>query len=455
MALRFRHGLTGLLVLAAIGCAGSHDAGNPPIRTAGVDGDAPPPAGDPFKVKFVTSKGDVVIEVHPKWAPHGAARFRELVESGFYEGCRFFRVVKGFMAQTGLHGDPEVNAKWRDRRIPDDPVVESNRRGYVAFATGGPDTRTTQFFISYRDNPNLDRSGFAPFGRVVEGMDVVDKLHSAYGDAPPRGSGPDQARILAEGNEYLEREFPRLDYIEAVSIIEDGETPPPDEGAAPADPAGEQPEAASAPAGADSAADNAAREEGAQDRPFRVKLVTSQGDVLIEVHPEWAPRGAARFRELVQAKFYDGCRFFRVLDGFMAQTGINGDPETNAKWRERRIEDDPVVRSNTRGHVTFATSGPDSRTTQFFINFGDNSQLDDMGFSPFGKVVEGMNVVDKLYSGYGEGAPRGRGPSQGRINEEGNAYLERSFPRLDSIKQAVLVEESRPKAPEPGSRPTE
>ena len=187
-----------------------------------------------------------------------------------------------------------------------------------------------------------------------------------------------------------------------------------------------------------------ADEAPASQESYRVKLVTSQGDVVIEVQPEWAPRGAARFRELVEAKFYDGCRFFRVLDGFMAQTGMNGDPEVNDRWREKTIRDDPVKESNTRGNVSFATSGPHSRTTQFFINYGDNSNLDDMGFSPFGKVIEGMEVVDKFYSGYGEGAPRGRGPSQERITAEGNAYLEKSFPKLDYIKEASIVEDSEP-----------
>jgi peptidyl-prolyl cis-trans isomerase A (cyclophilin A) len=188
---------------------------------------------------------------------------------------------------------------------------------------------------------------------------------------------------------------------------------------------------------------------------YRVKLTTTKGDVLIDVHPEWSPRGAVRFRELVEAGFYDGCKFFRVLDGFMAQTGINGDPEVNAKWREDRIEDDPVVKSNTRGFVSFATSGPDSRTTQFFINYGDNSQLDGMGFSPFGEVVEGMDVVDKLYNGYGEGAPRGPGPDQGRINEQGNAYLEEQFPKLDAIEKATIASADEPASPDEPAGPNE
>ena len=173
---------------------------------------------------------------------------------------------------------------------------------------------------------------------------------------------------------------------------------------------------------------------------YKVQFATSKGDVVIEVNREWAPHGADRFYELVQAKFYDDCRFFRVLSGFMAQFGINGDPQTMSRWRESPIPDDRATQSNTRGMVTFATAGPNTRTTQLFINFGNNARLDGMGFSPFGKVVEGMNVVDILYSGYGEGAPSGRGPHQGRLQAEGNAYLIEDFPKLDYIKTARIVE---------------
>jgi peptidyl-prolyl cis-trans isomerase A (cyclophilin A) len=172
---------------------------------------------------------------------------------------------------------------------------------------------------------------------------------------------------------------------------------------------------------------------------FRVRFETTAGDFVIEVQREWAPRGADRFHELVRSGYYDGVRFFRVLAGFMAQFGVHGDPRVSARWRERRIPDDPVRQSNTRGMVSFATAGPDTRTTQVFINYGDNSRLDAMGFSPFGRVVEGMEVVDRLYAGYGEGAPRGRGPDQGRLQAEGNTYLEREYPRLDAVKRAAIV----------------
>ncbi|REJ92810.1 MAG: peptidylprolyl isomerase [Planctomycetota bacterium] len=188
---------------------------------------------------------------------------------------------------------------------------------------------------------------------------------------------------------------------------------------------------------------SAARADDAADnqQPFQVKFTTTEGDFVVEVHPEWAPRGAARFRELVEAEYYDGCRFFRVIDGFMAQFGMHGDPDVNAKWSKQTIKDDKPQKSNTRGRITFATSGPDSRTTQLFINFDDNSFLDDQGFAPFGEVVEGMDVVDALYDGYGEGAPRGKGPSQGKIAAQGNDYLKQSFPELDYIETARIVED--------------
>ncbi|MCK4303066.1 MAG: peptidylprolyl isomerase [Candidatus Eisenbacteria sp.] len=173
---------------------------------------------------------------------------------------------------------------------------------------------------------------------------------------------------------------------------------------------------------------------------FRAKFETSQGDFIFEVHRDWSPNGADRFYNLVRNGFYNECRFFRIIDNFMAQIGISGDPKLAALWRTAQIPDDPVKESNKRGYVSFATSGPNTRTTQFFINFKDNSRLDGMGFSPFGKVIEGMDVVDDLYAGYGEGAPRGRGPEQGRIQKEGNTYLKKEFPKLDYVEKAIIVE---------------
>lgn len=172
---------------------------------------------------------------------------------------------------------------------------------------------------------------------------------------------------------------------------------------------------------------------------YKVNLDTSKGAVVIEVHRDWAPLGADHFYELVKSGYYDGARFFRVLPGFMAQFGIAADPKLTVKWKNANLQDEPVKQSNTRGMVTYAKSSlPNSRTTQLFINTGNNARLDSDGFSPFGQVVTGMEIVDQLYNGYGEGAPQGRGPDQSQIEEQGNAYLEKDFPMLDYIKKATI-----------------
>jgi peptidyl-prolyl cis-trans isomerase A (cyclophilin A) len=182
------------------------------------------PAPNVYLVRFETSKGPFVLEVQRDWAPRGADRFYRLVQSRYYDNVRFFRVVSSFMAQFGMHGDPRVNAAWDQLPIPDDSVRESNRRGSASFATSGPNSRTTHIFINTVNNRPLDDMGFAPFGRVIEGMAVVDSLFADYGDAPPAGQGPSQDRITAEGNAYLEREFPRLDFIRTARLVSDTST---------------------------------------------------------------------------------------------------------------------------------------------------------------------------------------------------------------------------------------
>lgn len=170
-----------------------------------------------FQVKFETSKGDFTVEVIRNWSPNGADRFYNLVKNGYYNDCRFFRVVENFMVQFGISGDPKLNAALNRATIPDDKVNQSNIRGYITYAKSGlPNSRTTQVFISFKDNSFLDGQGFSPFGKVMKGMDVVDALYSQYGDAP---KGPDQGRLQAEGNAYLEKSFPKLDYIKTATIV--------------------------------------------------------------------------------------------------------------------------------------------------------------------------------------------------------------------------------------------
>ena len=167
-----------------------------------------------FQVRFETTKGNFVVLVHRDWAPLGADRFYSLARSGYFDGVRFFRVLTGFVAQFGMHGDPKVGQAWFSERIPDDAVRHSNTRGTITFATAGPNTRTTQLFINFGNNSMLDGQGFAPFGEVIQGMDVVDGFHAGYGERP------DQGQIRSQGNAYLEKAFPQLDYVKRAVVLQ-------------------------------------------------------------------------------------------------------------------------------------------------------------------------------------------------------------------------------------------
>jgi len=176
-------------------------------------------APEAYHVRFETTRGDVVFEIRREWAPHGADRFYNLVRTGYYDDVRFFRVVEGFMAQFGINGDPRTAVTWAQQSIPDDPMgVLSNTRGTLTFAMAGPASRTTQLFINFVDNVGLDEQGFTPIGRVVEGMDVVDRVYAGYGEMAPRGGGPAPQFILQRGNRWLRAEYPRLDYIERAVV---------------------------------------------------------------------------------------------------------------------------------------------------------------------------------------------------------------------------------------------
>ncbi len=177
-------------------------------------------APDTYKVKFETSQGDFVVEVHRDWAPNGADRFYNLAQIGWFEQVRFFRNIKGFMCQFGMSPYPAATEAWKDATIQDDPPKQSNKPLYVTFAkTNAPNSRGTQIFINHGDNSNLDAMGFAPFGQVVEGADVVAKLYSGYGEGAPSGRGPNQGIVGKFGNVYLETEFPKLDFIKKATVL--------------------------------------------------------------------------------------------------------------------------------------------------------------------------------------------------------------------------------------------
>jgi peptidyl-prolyl cis-trans isomerase A (cyclophilin A) len=227
-----RRQLLGLLAAVVLaGCTQPQQADPPlpmgaPLPKSAKEDAAAPDVGDvpaSFQVKFETTKGDFVIEVHRDWSPHGAARFYELVKAGFYDDCRFFRAIPGFMVQWGIHGDPKVMDKWRDANIPDDRPTganrQSNKPGFVTFAkSGAPNSRSTQIFVNYNDNSRLDADGFTPFGHVVSGMEVLESLNSKYGE----NASQQQQRIQHEGNAYLDKAFPGLDSIKKATLVETG-----------------------------------------------------------------------------------------------------------------------------------------------------------------------------------------------------------------------------------------
>ena len=200
------------VVTAAVGVAGQDRLAK--LRDPAALTEAAPAT---FKGNFVTSQGTFVVTVHKDWAPKGADRFYNLVKSGYFDEIRFFRVIPNFMAQFGIHGTPSVSQAWTSARITDDPVKQSNKRGFVTFATAGPNTRTTQLFVNFGDNASLDKQGFAPFGEVTSGMDVVDKLYNGYGEIYRRQDF-ELPRFMSEGNAYLNKAFPKMDFIKTATI---------------------------------------------------------------------------------------------------------------------------------------------------------------------------------------------------------------------------------------------
>jgi peptidyl-prolyl cis-trans isomerase A (cyclophilin A) len=204
------------MTVALSGCSSPDEAKKSAApKPAAVAKDAPPP--DVFQVLFDTSKGPVTVEIHRAWAPVGVDHFYSLVKTGYYDGNRFFRVTHSYV-QFGITGDPQTNGLWSTAYLPDDPVRQSNVKGTLTYAHLGANNRTTQLFFNMKNNKDLDKQGFAPIGKVLIGMEVVESLYSSYGDMPPRGQGPDPSKLELQGNAYLESHFPRLDFIKKATI---------------------------------------------------------------------------------------------------------------------------------------------------------------------------------------------------------------------------------------------
>jgi len=199
---------------AWIGCSAPEEAKKASQKKTEVRSETAPAV---FKVNLDTTKGPVVVEVHRDWAPHGVDHLYNLIQTGYFDGNRISRVTQRY-AQFGVNSDPKVTGLWSMARIPDDPPKQSNVKGTLSYAQEGAGTRTTQLFFNLQDNKALDKDKFAPIGKVISGMEAVDRFYSGYGDWPPRGNGPDPAKVQAEGNSYLEAKFPRLDVIRKAMI---------------------------------------------------------------------------------------------------------------------------------------------------------------------------------------------------------------------------------------------
>lgn len=204
------------LLVCALALAGCSEAPAPRKKAEAVK---PPPMPDVYRVKLETNRGDIIVEVKKEWAPRAAERFYELVNVGYYNEARFYRVIRNYVAQFGIHRDPKQGELWRELRFPDEAVKLGNKKGTLSFAQSGPNTRNVQVFINLKDNAPLDKQGFPAFGRIVEGMDAAEKLNFVYGELQPKGGGPDGIKAEMQGNRYFELQYPRLDYIRKAAVL--------------------------------------------------------------------------------------------------------------------------------------------------------------------------------------------------------------------------------------------
>lgn len=413
-------------------------------------------------VECATSAGNLTIDVRAGWAPIGAKRYLDLVERGLFEELPFFRVCPKYVTQFGVkhwpQGNPLVEGGLTEP-LPDDPSLWGRRDmrfGFLFFAGSGGNSRTTQMVIAlcptedqcrltglgkaFWEVPvgSIRRSGFSALERIGDSGKPYPRLEMIGQD--PKAGGPFPWKIASDP-EYLRKEFPFMEFWRGCSIAH-------------------RDIRLSRPLRLDAVGTDGttAETKGSEMYYVLLKVLTPRtsaaaascessgecikGEVLLEISREVAPIGAERFQELVVRRYFDQARFFRAIPNFMVQFGIAADPSLTKEWRFKTILDDEVKMSNKRGTISFATSGPNSRSTQLFINVEDNTYLDSQGFAPIGRVVHGMEVIDGINFEYGEGGKGdgsdGKGPSQGRLSNEGNTYLLRYFPRLSYIASAIL-----------------
>jgi len=425
-------------------------------------------------VECSTTAGNLTIDVRSAWSPLGSVQYLKLVEKNLFEDLPFTRVCPKYITQYGRKyrephtPDPLGLPPDPLRVISDDPSMWGKRDmdfGYVFFAGSGTDSRYDEMVIALCDMKGCRTTGLGkaqwetPVGTIrKEGFAVLRKIEDSGRPYPrlemkgqhPKAGGPNIARLSLEKN-YLTDNYPYLHYWKGCRVVSEDvhisrpltvDHPESEQVHEERSLKQQKQQQKQQPKlrGADAMA---LAEQPSFNVLFKIATPKGEGTVVFEIMPAWAPLGAQRLKELVAAGFFDEARFFRVIPRFMAQFGIGSTPIKHREWSRKAIKDDAVKVSNSRGTITFATSGKDSRTTQLFVNFVDNKFLDKEGFAPVGRVIKGLDVIDSLYGGYGEGGKGdgsdGKGPSQGRIVNEGNAYLDSVFPKLSYIVSTSFV----------------
>jgi len=415
-------------------------------------------------VQCSTTRGEVVMDVRAGWSPVGAVQFLKLVDLGHFTDLPFTRVAPRYITQFGRKyiapDSPEVGYLKRGgiSTLKDDPTMWGKRDmdfGYVFYAGSGPDSRFDEMVVALCPMGGCIQTGLGkafwetPVATIRKEYHGVLREIMASGKPYPRlemkgqhpdASGPDALKLMHDPD-YLKTNYPFMEYWKSCAVVERNvlqvralDVDHPD--------STQRGRAAKTEVQAASASEP----DPGNGKPFTVELdivldSNAKEDistVVIEVSPDWAPLGAQQFHRLLDVKYFDDCKFFRVLPGFMVQFGIHADPKLGKAMKSRpAIKDDasnvPLSQGNARGRLSFAMAGPNTRTTQMFINTGSNNFLDKQGFTPLGQVTKGMEIIDSIVAEYKEL------PDQGKIQNQGNAYLNLKFPRLSYIKNARII----------------
>eukprot|EP01035_Chromulina_nebulosa_P016935 gene16935-22427_t len=407
-----------------------------------------------------TTSGNIVIDVRSGWGPLGSNQFLELIKSNHFNDLPFYRVCPRYVTQFGVKYN--YNIPNNIKVIKDDPSLWGKRDmdfGYVFFAGSGPNSRQGQMVFALCERKGCITSGLgsAPW-EVPVGTIRKESFQTLYSIAQsgfpypkleligqhPKAAGPIINKLIVE-KDYLKTNYPSMQYFHNCQIRQsDLHLNRPLSEDHPDTDVLSHKQISDSNNKSSSYVSPLLSHRKRDSYRVKMKLVTTKGedDVIVEIYPDWAPFGAQRFKDLASSQFFDGSKFFRSIKNFVVQFGINGNPLVYRNYSSVEIPDDPTKQTNSRGTLTFASSGPNTRSCQLFFNLVDNKYLDH-DFAPIGRVVHGMDVIDSIYLEYGEGGKGdgsdGKGPDQGRITREGNAYLEKYFPKLSFILATEII----------------